>query len=165
MSGPGAHFTSPQKPRDPKNQTVVRGFGTAARAAALRERIEARKNPGRASAPSEPAPLSANVADPQDDVQMPDWVDVPSEIPKIPHSSFLPPTLVPAPSSPRNTTRRQCAAWDLLLPELERPYAHYQLSSYAQRPLPIPSVIRFECPNSCPTSLVTQIQCLYISCK
>ncbi|KAJ7898013.1 hypothetical protein B0H14DRAFT_3424872 [Mycena olivaceomarginata] len=99
MSGPGAHFTSPQKPRDPKNQTVVRGFGTAARAAALRERIEARKNPGRASAPSEPAPLSANVADPQDDVQMPDWVDVPSEIPKIPHSSFLPPTLVPAPSS------------------------------------------------------------------
>ncbi|KAJ7709080.1 hypothetical protein B0H14DRAFT_3525367 [Mycena olivaceomarginata] len=166
VSGAGAHYTSPLKPRAAKNQQIARGFGTAARLQALHTRMASRKNPAALPGPSEPDLASSSMADPHEDVAMPDWVDEPPEIPEISTPPFLPPTLVPLPGSgAQNKARRQCAAWDLLLPKLARPYSHYQLSSYAQPPPPIPSIIRFECLNSCVTSLVTQIQCLYISRK
>jgi hypothetical protein len=163
ISGAGAHYTSLLKPRAAKKQQIARGFGTAARLQALRTRMASRKNPTAVPEPSEPDLASSSMADPQQDVAMLDWVDEPPEIPIPP---FLPPTLVPLPGSgAQNKARRQCATWDLLLPKLDQPYSHYQLSSYAQPPPPIPSIIRFECLNSCVTSSVTQIQCLYISRK
>ncbi|KAJ7823942.1 hypothetical protein B0H14DRAFT_3875017 [Mycena olivaceomarginata] len=55
MSGTGAHFASPPKPRDPRKNQLKR------------------KNPGGVSEPPQPDLALPSAADPPEDVEMPDW--------------------------------------------------------------------------------------------
>ncbi|KAJ7602480.1 hypothetical protein DFH06DRAFT_1152759, partial [Mycena polygramma] len=148
VAGSGAHFTSPPKKRDARSHQPVVGFGQAQRMAMLRARIAARKNPNQASAQAlNPA---HNNPEPVGDVEMEDWVDESDIMPHPPYPPNASPVPVPIPSSSSNrtTAQRLCAAWDLLLPELEGPYAEYQLASYAQRPSAISTLLRHECTAS-----------------
>ncbi|KAJ7936809.1 hypothetical protein B0H13DRAFT_2303126 [Mycena leptocephala] len=169
-AGTGAHFTSPPKKRDRKNKRVVLGMGQAQRKIALRERIDALRNPKQALPQAiEPAQNTHNTSQPNEDVEMEDWVDESSTIPN-PLNPLNPPSDLPPirvaisrPSNIRTPAERLCAAWDILLPKLEEPFAEYQVGSYAQRPSAISAVLRHECTASCGTPVVVTIQCLYIS--
>jgi hypothetical protein len=100
---------------------------------------------------------------------MVDWVDECAAMLHLPHKPHPPSSLPPIPITipPSSNTRAKaeqlCAAWDVILPKLEEPFAEYQLASYAQRPSAISAVLRHKCTTSCGTPVVAVIQCLYIS--
>ncbi|KAJ6489999.1 hypothetical protein C8R45DRAFT_769079, partial [Mycena sanguinolenta] len=58
---------------------------------------------------------------------------------------------------------RLAKAWDLLLPQLEEPYAQYQQDSHGKRLSFVPSSIWHECTTSCGSPVDVKVQCLYIS--
>ncbi|KAF7334389.1 ULP-PROTEASE domain-containing protein [Mycena venus] len=144
-TGPGAHFTSPLKPRDKRKNGRVIGLGHDSKP---RERVQTRL-PSRV-----PSYLD-------EDADMAEWIDeeAPSPTPLPPPPSPPPPTLT---ERTVNTALRLCKAWNLLLPRLEEPFAEYQRSTHAQRPSCIPTSIRHDCTASCGEAVEASVQCLYI---
>ncbi|KAJ7869321.1 hypothetical protein B0H14DRAFT_2571923 [Mycena olivaceomarginata] len=147
-----------------KNKRVIHATNHTDRVNALRARIQALKNPVQvARKPVEPPSYLDDAMDSVDDMDQ-DWVDEDSDMPPLPPSSCLPPILVSIPGSDtRSAAQRLCAAWDLLLANLQEPFTEYMYASYAQRPSIISSMIRHGCTASCDTPIVATIQCLYIS--
>jgi hypothetical protein len=167
MASTGTHFTSPPKQRDRKKQKPVIGMGQTQRKTALRKQIDALRNPKPASPQAVESVLDTHSTLQSDgDVEMEDWVDESSTMLHLTHPPH-PPSATPVPISRLPNTcamaERLCAAWDILLPKLEEPFAEYQVATYAQRPSAISAVLLHECTAGCGIPVVATIQCLYIS--
>ncbi|KAJ7432748.1 hypothetical protein B0H11DRAFT_2378694, partial [Mycena galericulata] len=151
-TGPGIHYTSPLKPRDKRKKSIIEPIGRAEEIEKLRARLDALRN--RAKADKNTDDIEMSEPGPAPD---PEWVDEPVPAP--------PPIFIPGPpSAPAGQAHnRRRISWDVLLPRLEDPLAEFRLASHGQRPTVIPSLVHYECTQSCGQPLNTKVQCLYLT--